>query len=258
VERVLRNLVSNAIRYTQDGTVLVGCRRRGERVLLQVWDTGPGISEQEQTRIFDEFYQVPGSNQANTHERKGLGLGLSIVKRLSALMDAPLTIRSQVGRGTVFTIELAPGKAVPATAPAISSKGPLGLTLEGRLVVIVEDEPAVRSGLEALLRGWGANIASFDSVDGSTQWANMAPTDAQKPDLLIVDYRLENGRNGVEAITLMRQRFGPDIPAIVVTGSTMTGHDREAQEKNFHLLIKPVVPNKLRAMIAFKLGVKGR
>ncbi|RQP26262.1 ATP-binding response regulator [Piscinibacter terrae] len=258
VERVLRNLVSNAIRYTQDGTVLVGCRRRGERVLLQVWDTGPGISEQEQTRIFDEFYQVPGSNEANTHERKGLGLGLSIVKRLSALMDAPLTIRSKLGRGTVFTFELAPGKAVPATAPAISSKGPLGLTLEGRLIVIVEDEPAVRSGLEALLRGWGATIASFDSVDGSTQWANMAPTDAQKPDLLIVDYRLENGRNGVEAITLMRQRFGPDIPAIVVTGSTMTGHDREAQEKNFHLLIKPVVPNKLRAMIAFKLGVKGR
>ncbi len=258
VERILRNLVSNAIRYTQDGTVLVGCRKRGDRVLLQVWDTGPGISESEQTRIFDEFYQVPGSNVAGSHERKGLGLGLSIVKRLAGLMGAPLGIRSQLGHGTVFTVELPPGKAVPAAVTTVPSKGPLGLTLEGRLIVVVEDEPAVRSGLEALLRGWGASIASFESVETSTEWARSSPVGSKVPDLLIVDYRLENGRNGVEAIVALRERFGTQVPAIVVTGSTMTGHDKEAQDKDFHLLIKPVVPNKLRAMIAFKLGVKAR
>jgi len=258
VERILRNLVSNAIRYTQDGTVLVGCRKRGDRVLLQVWDTGPGISESEQTRIFDEFYQVPGSNVVGSHERKGLGLGLSIVKRLAGLMDAPLNIRSRPGHGTVFTVELPPGKAVPAAVAAVPGKGPLGLTLEGRLIVVVEDEPAVRSGLEALLRGWGASIASFDSVETSAEWARTSPAESKVPDLLIVDYRLENGRNGVEAIVALRERFGRQVPAIVVTGSTMTGHDKEAQEKDFHLLIKPVVPNKLRAMIAFKLGVKAR
>jgi len=256
VERILRNLVSNAIRYTQDGTVLVGCRKRGDRVLLQVWDTGPGISEHEQARIFDEFYQVPGSVVASSHERKGLGLGLAIVKRLAGLLDAPLTIRSQVGRGTVFTLELPPGKSVPMKVTAVPGKGPLGLTLEGRLIVVVEDEPAVRSGLEALLRGWGASIVSFDSVESSSTWATDADPQTVKPDLLIVDYRLENGRNGVEAITALRERFGSHVPAIVVTGSTMTGHEKEAQDKNFHLLIKPVVPNKLRAMIAFKLGVK--
>jgi two-component system, sensor histidine kinase len=256
VERILRNLVSNAIRYTQDGTVLVACRKRGDRVMLQVWDTGPGISESEQTRIFDEFYQVPGSNVAGSHERKGLGLGLSIVKRLAGLMGAPLQIRSRLGHGTVFTVELPPGKAVPAAVTAVPGKGPLGLTLEGRLIVVVEDEPAVRSGLEALLRGWGASIVSFESVETSTEWARSSPVGSTVPDLLIVDYRLENGRNGVEAIVALRERFGTQVPAIVVTGSTMTGHDKEAQDKNFHLLIKPVVPNKLRAMIAFKLGVK--
>lgn len=257
VERILRNLVSNAIRYTQDGTVLVGCRKRGDRVLLQVWDTGPGISEHEQARIFEEFYQVPGSGVSALHERKGLGLGLAIVKRLAGLMDAPLQVRSQVGHGTVFTLELPPGKTVPMKMPVLSGKVPVGLTLEGRLIVVVEDEPAVRSGLEALLRGWGVNIASFDSVATCSTWARESDPHITKPDLLIVDYRLENGNNGIEAITALRDRFGEHVPAIVVTGSTMTGHEKEAQDKNFHLLIKPVVPNKLRAMIAFKLGVKG-
>jgi CheY-like chemotaxis protein len=140
--------------------------------------------------------------------------------------------------------------------PALPGKGPLGLTLEGRLIVVVEDEPAVRSGLEALLRGWGATIASFDSVATSSAWAQQSDPLLTMPDLLIVDYRLENGRTGAEAITALRQRFGEHVPAIVVTGSTMTGHDKEAHDSNFHLLIKPVVPNKLRAMIAFKLGVK--
>lgn len=258
VERILRNLVSNAIRYTQDGTVLVGCRKRGHCVLLQVWDTGPGISEQEQGRVFDEFYQVEGSNIANTHERKGLGLGLSIVKRLAGLMEAPITIRSQLGHGTVFTLELPPGKAIPAAITTVPGKGPVGLTLEGRLIVVVEDEPAVRSGLEALLRGWGAKIVSFDSVASCAAWAQETDPTVITPDLLIVDYRLENGKNGVEAIGVLRDRFGMQVPAIMVTGSTMTGPEKEAQDKNFHLLIKPVVPNKLRAMIAFKLGVKGK
>jgi CheY-like chemotaxis protein len=135
-------------------------------------------------------------------------------------------------------------------------KAPLGLTLHGRWVVIVEDEPAVRGGLEVLLQGWGAQVLSFDSVAETAAWAQASDPARIRPDLLIVDYRLENGRNGTEAIHTLRQRFGAALPAIVVTGSTMTGHDKEAQDNEFHLLVKPVVPNKLRAMIAFKLGVK--
>jgi len=111
-------------------------------------------------------------------------------------------------------------------------------------------------GLEVLLQGWGAKVASFESVAASEQWAAQTDPTVVKPDLLIVDYRLENGSTGVDSIKALRRRFGASVPAIVVTGSTMTGHDNEAQTNDFHLLIKPVVPNKLRAMIAFKLGVK--
>ncbi|TMH32328.1 MAG: hybrid sensor histidine kinase/response regulator [Betaproteobacteria bacterium] len=254
VERILRNLVSNAIRYTDDGSVLVSCRRRGDRLSLQVWDTGRGIGEHERSRVFEEFYQVATSGVMSPDQRKGLGLGLAIVKRLADLMNAPLSLRSELGRGTVFTLELPVGKAARIAPSAVPGKGPLGITLAGRLIVVVEDEPAVRSGLEALLRGWGATLASFDSVAACRAWA--ADASQAKPDLLIVDYRLENGMSGVDAIVAVRDRFGSSVPAIVVTGSTMTGHEQEALDHDFHLLIKPVVPNKLRAMIAFKLAVK--
>ena len=257
VERVLRNLVSNAIRYTNDGSVLVGCRQHGDRLLVQVWDTGLGIRESEQARIFDEFYQVPNTPKVSPDQRKGLGLGLAIVKRLADLMAAPLTMRSVAGRGSVFTLGLPVGRAPrPLATLSALGKGPVGITLAGRRIVIVEDEPAVRAGLEVLLKGWGAEVDSFDSVAASRAWAEQREPPPARPDLLIVDYRLEEGRTGVDAIAALRARFGAHIPSILVTGSTMTGHEKEASEHDFHLLIKPVVPNKLRAMIAFKLGVK--
>jgi signal transduction histidine kinase len=254
VERILRNLVSNAIRYTNDGTVLVGARRRGDKVLLQVMDTGLGIRDTERARIFEEFYQVPNTDAVQPEQRKGLGLGLAIVKRLADLMHAPLSLASVPGKGSVFTLELPAGRSPRAEVVKLPSKGPLGLTLEGRLIVVVEDEPVVRIGLEVLLKSWGANLASFDSVASTRAWAEVTDPAVVKPDLLIVDYRLENGLSGVDAIVSLRARFGAKLPAIVVTGSTMSGHEHEAHDGDFHLLIKPVLPNKLRAMIAFKLG----
>ena len=255
VERILRNLVSNAIRYTSDGTVLVSARRRGERVSLQVWDTGPGIREDERVRVFEEFYQLPGTAAAATGEqKKGLGLGLAIVKRLAALMAAPISLRSRIGHGSVFSLELPLGKAPRAGVRSVPGKAPIGLTLEGRLIVVVEDEPAVREGLEVLLRSWGASIESFDSVASTAQWAAASDPAEVKPSLVIADYRLQQGETGVAAIAAVRARFGSAVPALVVTGSSMTGHDKEAAEHDFHLLIKPVLPNKLRAMIAFKLS----
>ncbi len=256
VERILRNLVSNAIRYTEDGGVLVAARSRGDKVLLQVWDSGLGIREEEQARIFEEFYQVPNTPAVAPHQRKGLGLGLAIVKRLADLMEAPITLRSRAGHGTVFALELPAGTRPKPSLSALASAGAPGLTLQGRRIVVVEDEPAVRSGLEVLLQGWGAQVFSFDGMGESLVWAETADSAGSRPDLLIVDYRLESGRNGVEAILALRRHFGAQLPAIVVTGSTMSALDKEAQEKDFHLLLKPVVPNKLRAMIAFKLGAR--
>jgi len=253
VERIVRNLVSNAIRYTSDGSVLVSCRRHGERLLLQVWDTGPGIRADERERVFDEFYQVPGTRPAGGEQRKGLGLGLAIVKRLADLMKAPLELRSEVGRGTVFTLRLPVGKAPRAAERTLGARAPTGVTLAGRTIVVVEDEPAVRQGLEVLLASWGATIVSLESLAATRAWTDAADPGAP-PALVIADYRLEEGATGVAAIAAVRSRFGAAVPAIMVTGSAMSGHEKDALEHDFHLLIKPVLPNKLRAMIAFKLA----
>jgi signal transduction histidine kinase/CheY-like chemotaxis protein len=254
VERILRNLVSNAIRYTEDGSVLVSCRRVGAHVRLQVWDTGVGIGEAERGRIFEEFYQVPGRAVVTPDQRRGLGLGLAIVARLARLMGTSVALRSEPGHGSVFTLELPAGSAPRATPDAVQRKGPLDLTLEGRLIVVVEDEPAVRQGLEVLLHGWGATLASFPSVAAVRRWAAACDAQSVRPALVIADYRLEAGANGIDAIVAVRRHLGAQVPAIVVTGSTTSAHEAEAHAHGFHLLIKPVLPNKLRAMIAFKLA----
>jgi CheY-like chemotaxis protein len=254
LERILRNLVANAIRYTEDGGVLVACRPRGDRLVVQVWDSGIGIAEASLPHVFEEFYQVQGRRPLEPHQRKGMGLGLAIVKRLAGLLEAPLAVRSQPGRGTVFTLEVPAGREPPGVAvPPLGTAAGRGHTLAQRRIVVVEDEPAVREGLTVLLVAWGAEVAAFDDLTTVQRWLDEPSRVA--PDLLIVDYRLPEGRTGLEAIDALRARWpGSTLPAIVVTGSSLGGHEAEAQQHDFHLLIKPVLPNKLRAMIAFKLG----
>jgi len=256
VERILRNLVSNAIRYSSDGGVLVACRPRNGKLLLQVWDSGPGIDASHLPHIFDEFYQVQGPTPLSAHQKKGLGLGLAIVKRLSDLLDAGLSVRSVVGRGTVFSFEVPVGREPRTiTPPPASSAASLGLTLTGRRIVVVEDEPAVREGLLVLLQAWGAQVEALTDLTAVQAWR--ASPQRQPPDLLIVDYRLPGGHTGIEALAALRARWpGVTLPAIVVTGSSLGGHEDEAGPHDFHLLIKPVLPNKLRAMIGFKLGLR--
>jgi CheY-like chemotaxis protein len=223
---------------------------------MQVWDSGIGISEASLPRIFDEFYQVQSQRPLEAHQRKGLGLGLAIVARLAGLLQAPITVRSRVGHGTVFSFEVPPGKAVRALETAATpQRAPLGLTLQGRLILVVEDEAAVREGLVVLLKAWGASVVDFDTVAALQAWLAGAPPVV--PDLLLVDYRLPQAMTGLDALAIARAHWtGRKLPAIVITGSTIGGHETEAAEHDFHLLIKPVLPNKLRAMIAFKLGVR--
>jgi two-component system, sensor histidine kinase len=256
LERILRNLVSNAIRYSNDGGVLVACRPRGGKLLIQVWDSGVGIRPEALAHIFDEFYQVNANTPLSASQRKGLGLGLAIVKRLAALLEAPLTVQSRPGRGTVFSLLLAPGR-LPRTLDRVSpaSAAALNLTLNGRRIVVVEDESAVREGLRVLLQSWGAEVHAFDDIP-ELQAAMNAQT-LPEPDLALVDYRLPEGRTGLEALSALRARWPlKTLPGVVITGSTMVGHEDEAATHDFHVLLKPVLPNKLRAMIAFKLGVR--
>ena len=191
------------------------------------------------------------------HQRKGLGLGLAIVKRLAGLLEAPIDVRSRVGHGTVFSLQVPVGKAPRSGLEATpgSVKLPIGLTLDGRFIVVVEDEAAVREGLVVLLQAWGARVIAFDTIAALD--AGRGQPGFEPPDLQLVDYRLPEGRTGIEALVAMRARW-PErkLPAIMITGSTMGGHEDEAVTHDYHLLIKPVLPNKLRAMIAFKLGVR--
>jgi two-component system, sensor histidine kinase len=197
LERILRNLVSNAIRYTDDGGVLVSCRQRGDKLLMQVWDSGIGISEATLPRIFDEFYQVQSQRPLEAHQRKGLGLGLAIVARLAALMEAPIDVRSRVGHGTVFSFEVPPGKAVRALEPAAPTlRAPLGLTLQGRLIARGggRSRGARRPGGAA--QGLGRQRAGLRHRGARCRPGWPAPSPSpRRPDLLLVDYRLPQGHD---------------------------------------------------------------
>jgi len=176
--------------------------------------------------------------------------------RLQLPLGGEVAVRSRVGHGTVFSLQVPTGRLPPPSAPtALAGKAPLGLTLQGRQIIVVEDEPAVREGLSVLLKAWGASVLAFDTVAEVEAWLATRPAEA--PDLLIVDYRLPQGTTGLQALAALRAAWpGHKLPAIVVTGSSMGGHEDEASAHDFHLMIKPVLPNKLRAMIGFKLGVR--
>ena len=246
VERILRNLVANAIRYTRRGGIVVGCRRRRGALSLEVWDTGIGIPTGEQARVFDEFYQVANPER---DRRKGLGLGLSIVQRLSTLLGSAVTLASRSGRGTVFRFTIPAGTRPKQVAAGPAAEKPGARDLSGATIVVVEDEHQVREGMRVLLSGWGAAVLACATIEEALE----AGQAGQAPDLIIADYRLREGKTGVEAIDALRGRFGRDIPAVIITGSTMPVHLDEAKVKGFHLLLKPVMPAKLRTLIHFKL-----
>ena len=247
LERILRNLIANALRYTWQGGVLVGVRRRGRELSIEVWDTGVGIDPEDRERVFEEFYQV-GNPERNS--RKGLGLGLSIVKRLAQLLGTRAAVRSVPGRGSVFRIRVPLGREpeVPQAAQR-TGRADTG-DLADRVIVVIEDEPAVRQGMEVLLKGWGASVVACAAVPEALERAAAL---AGAPDLIIADYRLREGGVGTQAIRALRARFGSEIPAIIVSGSTTPVHLEEAREMDAHLLLKPVMPAKLRSLINFKL-----
>jgi CheY-like chemotaxis protein/anti-sigma regulatory factor (Ser/Thr protein kinase) len=247
VERILRNLITNALRYTQRGRVLVAARRRGARVLLQVWDTGPGIAAGERERIFEEFYQI-GNPERNS--RKGLGLGLSIVQRLAGLLGSPVELDSNPGRGSRFTVTLPRGLAPPPAASRAGDRHGAAGDLAGARIAVVEDETVVLEGMRVLLEGWGAAVVAASSGD---ELLEQLATQPAPPHLVIADYRLRDGHSGVEAIRALRERYGTAVPAIIVTGSTTPFNLDEAKALGAHLLLKPVMPAKLRTLINFKL-----
>jgi signal transduction histidine kinase/CheY-like chemotaxis protein len=246
LERIMLNLVSNAIRYTSRGGVLVACRRRGERLRIEVWDTGPGIPDNEQQYIFDEFYQIPDPHR---DQRGGLGLGLAIVDRFRRLLDHPIAVRSRLGRGSCFSIE------VPLCVPHRRDAAPGGLldatehkAGEG-IVLIVDDDPMVLQAMRGLLESWG-----YRTITGGSHEAVAAQVaGGPKPDLVIADVHLSGGRTGIDTIAHVRAAFGADIPAFLVSGDTSPERLQQARAQGYTLLHKPVSPMTLRSLVV-KLG----
>jgi signal transduction histidine kinase/CheY-like chemotaxis protein len=251
IARIARNLVDNALKYTEHGSITVAASAEpsaGERpVILTVEDTGKGIPASEHDRIFEEFYQLdnPGRDRS-----KGVGLGLTIVQRLCELSGAQVSVHSEPGKGTCFRV------GFPAVTSA-SEPSEANLTarddvsLQGVKVCLVDDETDILRSMKHLLTAWGMECLTTDSAAGAEKLLQ----EHGRPDLLITDLRLGKGEHGAELAVRMRQRLGR-LPVLIITGETSSGALREASERGFTLLQKPVVPETLRAAIVAELAAR--
>jgi CheY-like chemotaxis protein len=216
-------------------------------VRLEVWDTGPGIAPDHRQHIFEEFYQVGNPERS---KKRGMGLGLSIVNRLSHLLGYRVRLDSKVGRGTVFRIEVPLGEA-PRARPASPRPRPAAEPdLSGRLIVVIDDEEPIVRGMKVLLESWGARV--IGSETGTDVMPGIEEA-GQLPDLIIADYRLGGGVVGTQVIDRLRQELDPEIPALLITGSTAAERIRESDLYGYQLLLKPVQPERLREAIHEKL-----
>jgi signal transduction histidine kinase len=239
VELVLRNLVTNGIRYTQSGGVLVACRMRGGAVSLEVWDTGIGIDASQHQEIFREFHQLGNPER---DRNKGLGLGLAIVDGLVRVLGHQLSLTSRPGRGSVFRFTLPTSQAPVLQEP--TALGPMVFRKLAMKVLVIDDDAPVRIGMEQLLREWGCTCVAVESIEEALEVARK-----DRPDLVISDYRLREQRSGTEAIALLRAELGGDLPALLITGDTAPDRLREAQRSGIALLHKPVSPEHLHEKI---------
>lgn len=253
LQRILVNLVANALQYTEKGGVLVACRSvdQGRQLRIEVWDTGLGIAKELQERVFSEFFQVgnPERNRA-----KGFGLGLSIVKLACQRCEYPLALRSELGRGSCFSVTV---PVVPAPSATLgvaprdtefeSGTDRWGLvnTLQGRKVLVIEDDPLGGAANHSLLTGWGCVV----QVQASAAEALHCVQSGFVPDVIVSDYRLPGGKNGLDAVQMLWHALGQHVPACMVSGDTDPELRAQASALGMPLLRKPVQPAKLRAAL---------
>ena len=242
LERVLGNLVSNAIRYTEHGKVLVGCRRRPDGIELQVWDTGIGIAPAQLPHLFEEFFQIDNPERDGS---KGLGLGLAIVKRTLDLLGHPYQLRSTPGRGTCFAILLPAAEAAPVL-PARPEALASGRRIAGAFIAVIDDEADTRRAMQALCRSWGAHVLTAASAG---QCLALLEEHLRDPDLILCDYRLRERQDGLGAVQQLRAHIGHAVPAIIITGDIGAADLRRVADAGLPLLHKPAGADRLLAAI---------
>jgi two-component system CheB/CheR fusion protein len=245
LEQMIRNLLSNAMKFTPRGKVLLGCRRRDGKLSIEIWDTGIGIPDEELHAIFAEYHQL--DNEARERSR-GLGLGLSIVQRLGNLLGHPVSVRSAPGKGSVFSIQIDLPSSKKAVRLDLSRLGMDGPVAEGArrsgTILVIEDDPEVRELLELTLRDEGHVTAA---VPDGLAALELVAGGAVRPDLILADYNLPNGMNGLQVSTKLRENFQREIPVIILTGDISTGTLRDIALQKYLQLNKPV---KLRELMA--------
>ena len=245
--RILNNLVANAIRYTEQGGVLLACRRRQGQWMVQVWDTGIGMSAEHLPQIFDEYYQI---GNAERNSAQGIGLGLAIVHRIARLLGDTVEVFSRPGGGSVFNIILPLAQSTPMNRRSSLARQ-LG-QFNGEQVLIVEDDQAARESLQGLLKSWGLNVLSA----GNCAEALTALDQEQVAPLLIIcDYRLPQ-TSGVITVAAIRARLGTEVLAILISGDTAPESVADMQASDLPVLYKPVRPAKLRALISSYLDAQ--
>jgi signal transduction histidine kinase/CheY-like chemotaxis protein len=242
LERILSNLISNAIRYTDTGTILVGCRRRGENLRIDVIDTGRGIATENVERIFDEFFQV---DDARRSKNRGLGVGLNIVKRLADLLDHKVEVESVLGRGSRFSIAVPLGSVWQSEIgePAITEM--IGGEFAGKNTLVIEDDPALRQAIRDLLERWGINVDVVASLEEAQELINAT---GRTPHIILSDHSLR-GQEGTAVVTSIREMIGAQVPSIIMTADTDPKLIARIRAESFPVLIKPVSPPRLRVLM---------
>ncbi|HYD70225.1 PAS domain S-box protein [Azospirillum sp.] len=243
--RMLRNMVENAVRYTERGEVVIGCAVADGLVRIEVADTGIGIPPDQLERIFEEFHQVGNVARDRSH---GLGLGLAIVRRLSKLLDHPVWVRSELGKGSVFSVEVPLGLAEEAFSAQPCA--PVEAVRPGLLALVVDDDAMVLMGLRTVLEGWGYDVLIAGSGDEALE--GLAQTD-RTPDVVIADYRLREGEVGTEVVRRVRAHIGRAVPGVLLTGETGSEFHGEAAASDLGLVHKPVTPRQLHGVIERQL-----
>jgi signal transduction histidine kinase/CheY-like chemotaxis protein len=242
VEEVLRNLVSNAIKYTRKGAVSVVCRREGQTIRVEVHDTGIGIPADQIPYIFDEFYQVGVSTHSS---REGYGLGLSIVQRIDVLLGLSLAVQSEPGCGSEFSFTLPPGDAGKARTPEQPAQPTTHAKMHRAHILLVEDDPAVRNATRLLLSVEGYSVTAVSSLAEAQQ----AASEGDKIDLLITDYHLRDGDTGLTVIAALRPVLGSGLKALLITGDTSSVVRKISQDSNLRIISKPVNADEMLGLI---------
>jgi two-component system, sensor histidine kinase len=251
LERILANLVSNALRYTKQGRVVVGCRRVRDTLRIEVWDTGVGIPRDKQEEIFREFVQLENPERSRD---KGLGLGLAIVERLARLLDHPIGVRSVPGRGSVFWLSVPRAAEAEAVAPATPPKLAAG-SLAGRFILVIDDDREVLAALEEVLELHGAHPIAAPSESAARE---LLADLGRPPDLIVSDYRLAAGAVGLEVIRRLQRDHGADIPGAILTGDIAANVLKTVAEAGLPLLSKPIRPDQLIAALEAVLRERER